>query len=240
MLEIATWNIEFGRRLPLVLDGLHRLPPFDVLALQELSIHGGELDARRIAEHLGPHWHYAQATAQLLRGQHQANGFVWNTERLTALHVSSIGLPTPSGRAMRRLPPSRRNAAVLDARVDGRTLRLYSVHLDVWGIAHKHAQFAYVLGDAARRHPVDLTVLGGDMNTYGIGGRPRWGELRRLADAAGFNELTVGIGWTHRGLGVRQKLDAIFASPSGLPHRVRRVVLPGSDHIPLWAHLGDQ
>lgn len=237
MLQLATWNIEFGNRLPLVLEGLQAIPPFDVLLLQEASVHDGELDAERIAGHLGPQWHSAQATAQLLRGQHQANGFVWNAQRITALHVSSIGLPTPSGRAMRRLPASRRNATVMDAQLGSRTLRLYSVHLDVFGIAHKHAQFAYVLGDAMRRAPADLTVLGGDMNTYGIAGRPRWNELRRLAEVAGYRELTVGIGWTHRGLGVHQKLDAIFASPAGLRDRCRRIVLPGSDHIPLWTEI---
>lgn len=237
MLRIATWNLEFGHRLPLILEGLSTLPAFDVLALQELSVHGGELDAERIASHLGPDWRAAQATAQLLRGLHQANGFVWNAQRVTALDITSIGLPTPSGRAMRRLPPSRRNATVMDARHDGQRVRLYSVHLDVFGIAHKHAQFAYVLADATRRPPVDLTVIAGDMNTYGIAGRPRWAELRRLAEAAGFQELTVGIGWTHRGLGVRQKLDAIFASPAGA-HHVRKVHVPGSDHIPVWANLG--
>jgi endonuclease/exonuclease/phosphatase family metal-dependent hydrolase len=36
---------------------------------------------------------------------------------------------------------------------------------------------------------------------------------------------------------VRQKLDAIFVSPARVRHRCQRVVLPGSDHIPIWAEL---
>lgn len=210
--------------------------PLDVIAIQELSEHGGELDAVRIAGALGPEYHAAQATAQFLRGQHQANGFIWNSTRLNVHHVTTIALPTPSGRALRNLP-SRRNAAVMEARLGSKRLRLYSVHLDVLGIAHKHAQLARVLGDAAERPLVDLTVIAGDMNTFGVAGRPRWAELRRLAHVAGFDELTVNVGWTHRGLGVRQKLDAIFASPPGLPHRTRHIVLPGSDHIPIAAEL---
>jgi endonuclease/exonuclease/phosphatase (EEP) superfamily protein YafD len=75
------------------------------------------------------------------------------------------------------------------------------------------------------------------MNTYGIAGRPRWTELRRLAEAANFEELTTGVGWTHRALGVRQKLDAVFASPRGLPHRAWRLPLPGSDHIPVLVEM---
>jgi endonuclease/exonuclease/phosphatase family metal-dependent hydrolase len=240
MIRIASWNIELGRRLPLILEGFARLPPLDVIAVQELSQHGSKLDADRIAEHLGPEWHAAQATAQFLRGRHQANGFIWNSHRINMAHVSTIGLPTPSGRALRNLPPSRRNAAVMEAYLGPRRLRLYSVHLDVLGIAHKHAQLARVLVDAVQRPPVDLTVIAGDMNTFGIAGRPRWAELRRLAQDAGFEELTVKLGWTHRGLGVRQKLDAIFASPRGLPYRSRRIVLPGSDHIPIMAELDSE
>lgn len=219
MIRMVTWNIQLGWRLPLILDEIRKLPPFDVLALQELSGHGAESNARTIARHLGQHWQGAQVTAQLFRGQHQANGFVWNQQRLDVMDVSSIPLPTPSGRAMQRLPPSRRNAAVMEAQMDDHRLRLYSVHLDVFGIAHKHAQFARVVADAMERAAVDLTVISGDMNTYGVAGRPRWSELRRLASSAGFEELTMGIGWTQRRLGVRQKLDAIFASPAGLPHR---------------------
>lgn len=236
MLRLASWNIELGRRLPLIVEGFARLPPLDVIALQELSEHDGEFDATRIAEHLGPEWHAAQATAQFLRGQHQANGFIWNSDHVHVQHVTTIALPTPSGRALRNLP-SRRSAAVMEARLGAQRLRLYSVHLDVLGVAHKHAQFARVLRDAAEQPPVDLTVIAGDMNTFGIAGRPRWRELRRLAHEAGFEELTVNVGWTHRGLGVRQKLDAIFASPAGLAYRSRRMILPGSDHIPIMAEL---
>jgi endonuclease/exonuclease/phosphatase family metal-dependent hydrolase len=237
MIRIVTWNIQLGWRLPLILDAITELPAFDVLALQELSGHGAASNAQAIARHLGPDWRGAQVTAQLFRGQHQANGFVWNQSRIKVMDVSSIPLPTPSGRAMRRLPPSRRNAAVMEAQMGDHRLRLYSVHLDVFGIAHKHAQLACVLADATQRAAVDLTVISGDMNTYGVAGRPRWSELRRLASAAGFEELTMGIGWTQRRLGVRQKLDAIFASPGGLPYRRQRIIARGSDHVPLWVEM---
>jgi endonuclease/exonuclease/phosphatase family metal-dependent hydrolase len=237
MIRVATWNIQFGRRLPTILDAVARLPRVDAIALQELSEHAGEPDAARIARRLGPAWRSRQVTAQLVSGRQQANGFVWNADRLDVLSVDAIDLPVPSGRALRRLPPSRRNAAVMEARVHHRPIRLYSVHLDVFGIAHKYAQLAHVLADAARRPPVDLTLISGDMNTYGVAGRPRWTELRRLAQQAGFEELTVGIGWTHQRLGLRQKLDAIFVSPRGLPYRRQRIILPGSDHIPVWVEL---
>jgi endonuclease/exonuclease/phosphatase family metal-dependent hydrolase len=237
VLRLATWNVRFGHRLSLVLDSLGALPPLDLVALQELSVHHGHDDAEHMARRLGPTWRWAQVTAQVVAGRPQANGFVWDSYRLEALDVRAVQLPTPSGRVMRTLPQTRRNAVVMEARIQHQRIRLYAVHLDVFGISHKHAQLAHILADASAQEPVDLVLIAGDMNTYGIAGRPRWSELRRLAQAAGFEELTVRVGWTHRGLGVRQKLDAIFAAPRGIPHRTWRLSLPGSDHIPVLLEL---
>lgn len=95
-----------------------------------------------------------------------------------------------------------------------------------------------VFDDASRRATADLTLFAErDMNTYGIAGRPRGGELRRLAAAARFEEVTTGIGWTHRAGGVRQKLHAVFAAPRGLAHHAWRMPVPGSDHVPVLVDL---
>jgi endonuclease/exonuclease/phosphatase family metal-dependent hydrolase len=233
LLRLATWNIRFGHRLALVLESLDALPRLDLVALQELSVHRGQDDAELLARRLGPGWRAAQITAQVVSGRPQANGFVWDSERVDVRSVHAVELPTPSGRVMRALPKTRRNAVVMEAGIDHRRIRLYAVHLDVFGISHKHAQLAHILADALARDPVDLVLIAGDLNTYGIGGRPRWSELRRLANGAGFEELTVRLGWTHQGLGVRQKLDAIFAAPQGVPHRTWRLNIGGSDHIPV-------
>jgi endonuclease/exonuclease/phosphatase family metal-dependent hydrolase len=237
MLRIATWNVEFCRHLPVVLESVRALPSLDLISLQELSIHDGRDDADEIAAHLGPEWRSAQVTAQVVSGRAQANGLVWNASRIELLGVETVELPTPSGRVMRSLPPTRRTALMAEMGVAGLQLRLYAVHLDVFGITHKHAQLARVFDDASARSAANLSLIAGDMNTYGIGGRPRWTELRRLAEAANFEELTAGVGWTHRALGVRQKLDAVFASPRGLRHHARRLPLPGSDHLPVLVDL---
>jgi endonuclease/exonuclease/phosphatase family metal-dependent hydrolase len=237
MLRLATWNVEFGHRLTRVLDSLDALPPLDLVALQELSVHHGLHDAEVMAQRLGPDWRWAQVTAQVVAGRPQANGFLWDLRTVDVLDVQAVNLPTPSGRVMRALPRTRRNAVVMEARVADRRIRVYAVHLDVFGITHKHAQLAHILADASTRGPVDLMLIAGDMNTYGVAGRPRWSELRGLAHTAGFEELTVRVGWTHRRLGVRQKLDAVFAAPAGIPHRTWRLALPGSDHVPVLLEL---
>ena len=237
MLRIATWNVAFGRRLPLVLESVRALPTLDLISMQELSIHHERNDAGAIASRLGASWRSAQITAQMVSGRTQANGVLWDSSRIDLDGVDTIELPTPSGRVMRTLSRQRRTAVVADMRLGGLRLRLYAVHLDVFGITHKHAQLARILDDASERAAADISLIAGDMNTYGIAGRPRWAELRRLAAAASFEELTTGIGWTHRALGVRQKLDAVFASPQGLPHRAWRFPLPGSDHLPVLVDL---
>ncbi len=237
MLRIATWNVAFCHRLTVVLESVRALPSPDLISMQELSIHQGRRDAEAIASHLGESWRFEQVTAQMFAGREQANGILWDSRRIDLVDFDTIELPTPSGRIMRRLPRQRRNAVVANLRLGQLRLRLYAVHLDVFGVTHRHAQLARVLDDALRRPDADLTVIAGDMNTYGIAGRPRWTELRRLAEAANFEELTTGVGWTHRALGVRQKLDAVFASPRGLRHRAWRLPLPGSDHIPVLVEL---
>jgi endonuclease/exonuclease/phosphatase family metal-dependent hydrolase len=237
MLRIATWNVAFCHRLPVVLESTRALPARDLISLQELSIHHERDDAEAIASLLGESWRFEQVTAQVVAGRPQANGILWDSRRIELEGLDTIDLPSPSGRVMRALPRQRRNALVATLRLDSLRFRLYAVHLDVFGIAHKHAQLARVLDDASERATVDFMLIAGDMNTYGIAGRPRWAELRRLAGAANFEELTTGIGWSHRALGVRQKLDAVFAAPQGLPHRAWRMPLPGSDHIPVLVDL---
>jgi endonuclease/exonuclease/phosphatase family metal-dependent hydrolase len=237
MLRIATWNVAFCRHLPVVLESVRALPSPDLISMQELSIHDGRPDAEAIASLLGPSWRFEQVTAQVMAGREQANGILWDSRRIGFESLDTIDLPTPSGRIMRTLPRQRRNAVVATLRVGELRLRLYAVHLDVFGITHRHAQLATVLDDASHRPTADVSLIAGDMNTYGIAGRPRWTELRRLAEAANFEEVTTGIGWTHRALGVRQKLDAVFASPRGLPHHARRFPLPGSDHVPVVVDL---
>ena len=237
MLRIATWNVALGRRLPVVLESVRALPSLDLITMQELSIHHGRDDAEVIASRLGASWRSAQITAQMVSGRAQGNGILWNSGRVELRGVDSIELPTPSGRVMRTLPRQRRLAVVAEMRLGELRLRLYAVHLDVFGITHRHAQLARVLDDASERAAADISLIAGDMNTYGIAGRPRWTELRHLAEAANFEEVTTGIGWTHRAMGVRQKLDAVFVSPRGLSHRAWRLPLPGSDHLPVLVEL---
>lgn len=240
-LRICSWNVQQGRRLDVVVEGLLSLCPLDLVMLQELSsVEDSERsdypDIDEITAGLGGGWRGCQFTAQMLRGRPQANGLAWNTARLTLERTEVLNLPEPPP-MLNRLRASRRNAVVADfVTAGGSSLRVHVVHLDVLGIRHKHAQLAAVLEDAAARPRADLELIAGDLNTYGVPRAVRWPRLRALAHENNFEELSHSIRYTHRAPGVRQKLDAILASPPG---RGRAWIehLEGSDHLPLVAEV---
>ena len=66
MLRIATWNVAFCHRLPVIIDSARALPARDLISLQELSTHHGRTDAQSIATRLGPSWRFEQVTAQMV------------------------------------------------------------------------------------------------------------------------------------------------------------------------------
>ena len=228
-LRVCSWNVQLGRRLEVVLSALEELGRPDVLALQEVSRAGGLEDAARLAERLGPEYKCWQVTAQLLRGREQANALIWNRRRVAVEQREVLDLP--------RSRRSRRNALMIEGRFGRRRLRLFCVHLDVLGVAHRRDQLRAVLDHDADRPAADLTVIAGDLNTFGLNGRPAWAGLYAEALAHGFQDVTAGVGWTQARLRVRQKLDAVLARPPELVSRSWALDLPGSDHIPVLAEI---
>jgi endonuclease/exonuclease/phosphatase family metal-dependent hydrolase len=234
-----------------MLESIERNEDFhglDLLALQEASVHEGREDAGAIAERLGSEYRHLQVATHLLRGRVQANALVWNSKRVQVFDQDVLRLPQRAeselSRAERTLlrvmPVQQRICLVFDCWVSGLAVRVYVAHLDVMGYEHKLSQFQRILSDFSAREPVDITILAGDLNTFKMATRPRWTKLREAAAAAGFEDLTTEIRWTHsiKRVPVRQKLDAIFVS-SERPLRYQSWSLPeqGSDHIPVFAEI---
>ncbi len=250
-LRIATWNLQIGLALGKVLAAVSHHGDFaglDLLALQEASQHGGVDDARRVAEALGSGYDCFQVTAHILKGLPQANALVWNTARVQIESKEILLLPAArevqlsrSERVLlRALPQQARICLVLNGVVDEERIRIYVVHLDVIGFAHKRWQLTHILQDARSRKPVDLTIVAGDMNTFRLRSRPRWTDLADVAQNEGFRDLTSEIEWTQRvrRLRLRQKLDAILVRRTRpLHYRSWSLDIPGSDHIPVLADL---
>src|SRR5205823_10134146 len=241
-MRICTWNILLGLRLNKVLEAVRTLPDFrgvDLIALQEASVHDGRPDAEAVAEALGEGYAYFQETAQLFRGREQGNALIWRRE-LFEPHspevVSLSGLPTMritrvERTLLRAIPPQRRIAV----RAESAALRVYVMHLDVIGFAHKLEQFRAIVKDIANRPPARLTLVAGDLNTFGPPRLQLWRKIRATAHDAGLIELTHGLRRTHW---TAQKLDAIYAAgevPS--KHRAWTLTVRASDHLPVFAEL---
>jgi endonuclease/exonuclease/phosphatase family metal-dependent hydrolase len=245
-LTLCSWNLQLGRRLERVLETVDGWRGLDVIALQEVSERGGAADSSRVAETLGPDYDFHQAAVQQVRGRVQANALVWNRDRLLGGCVEGFwlpsmavaGLPTWERRLLRRLREQARGSVFVEGVLDGDAVRVYSVHLDVFGFAHRVRQLQAVLEHACRASPAALTVVAGDLNTFGLSVLPGWRRLRQTAAEAGFEDVTADVRWTHRAGWVRQKLDAVLVhSRVSLRHRAWTLPTAASDHLPVFAEL---
>jgi endonuclease/exonuclease/phosphatase family metal-dependent hydrolase len=237
--RICTWNILLGRRLDRLLEAVRTLPDFrqlDLFAIQEASAHGERPDAQAIAEALGDGYDYFQATAQMFRGRDQANALIWRRglfeqapEVVSLSDVPRSRLGRAERTLLRAIPPQRRIAI----RAESVALRVYVMHLDVIGFTHKLEQFRAILTDKAARPAVPLTLIAGDLNTFGPPRLQLWRRIRAAAHDARLVELTHGLRRTHW---TAQKLDAIYAGGAvGATHRAWTLNVRASDHLPVFA-----
>src|SRR2546428_13012433 len=72
------------------------------------------------------------------------------------------------------------------------------MHLDVVGFTHKLEQFRAMLTDMTSRHAVPLTLIAGDLNTFGPPRLRLWRRIRTAAHEARLVELPHGLRRTHR------------------------------------------
>lgn len=211
----------------------------DLFALQEASAHDGRPDAEVIAEALGPGYLYFQATAQPFRGREQANALIWrrglfeedSPQVLSLSEIEIAQLPRAERALLRAIRPQKRIAI----RAESPRLRVYVMHLDVIGFTHKLEQFRAILTDMAQRPAVPMTLIAGDLNTFGPPRLRLWRRIRTAAHDAGLVELTRGLRRTHW---TGQKLDAIYAlGNAGRRHHAWTRSVRASDHLPVFAEL---
>jgi endonuclease/exonuclease/phosphatase family metal-dependent hydrolase len=231
-----------GLRLDEVVDAVGSHPDFetvDVFALQEASIHDGRTDAEAIAGALGPEFRCFQATAQMLRGRDQGNALIWRpkafepkTPEVVALTGAAAIRMTRAERALlRAIPPQRR----IVLRAESEAMRVYVVHLDVIGFTHKLEQFGAVVTDMHSRPEVPLTLVAGDLNTFGMPRLQMWRRIRAAAKSAELVEVTRAVRRTHW---TSQKLDAIYMKGGpAIQHHAWALKIRGSDHLPVFADI---
>lgn len=218
----------------------------DVLALQEASAHAQGDDASSIARLLGETYASYHHVYHHLKTRPQANALVWNTDRVQFTTIEHHLLPTSRQvtvpRAERvvlnRLKTQDRVNLVGDGLYKSYSLRVCTAHLDVLGYRFKRQQFRAVLDDLRARPRVDISILAGDFNTFRIGGRPTWAQLKHDAAELGLRAVSDQILWTQKTLRVKQKLDEIFVASAHPFHtHVWTLDVQGSDHLPIFADI---
>ncbi|MDQ6876703.1 MAG: hypothetical protein M3082_03190 [Candidatus Dormibacteraeota bacterium] len=241
-MRICTWNIQLGRRLEAVVQAVKANSDFsglDLFAVQEASIHDGREDASAIAEALGSEYRYSQATAQMIRGRDQGNALIWRrgvfeptAPQVLTLSGGDSGQMTRAERTLLRAIPPQRRIAI---RAESEAVRVYVIHLDVIGFTHKLEQFRAVISDMKAQPPVPLTLVAGDLNTFGPPRLQLWRRIRASARTAGVVEVTRSVRRTHW---TAQKLDAIYAhANTALSYRAWALRVRGSDHLPVFAEI---
>jgi endonuclease/exonuclease/phosphatase family metal-dependent hydrolase len=216
-LRVVTFNVQYAEHIDraiALLESSAALRNADIIALQEMDAPG----ARRIAEALAMSYVYYPASVAPATGRDFGNAVL---SRWPIVADAKIVLPHVA-----RLRGSERIATAATILVDGVALRVYSVHLGTKveiGPGARRDQVRTILADAVAYPHV---VVGGDLNSRGIGE-----EFR----AAGFLWPTehdprthLFFNWDHiffRGVA------AADSSRAGVVHDT----LGASDHRPVWA-----
>lgn len=250
-LRFCSWNIQIGKKRAEILRLIAAHPDFrglDLIALQEASAQAQGDDAASIAQALGKTYASYQHVYHFVGARPQANALVWNTATIevdvidhhTLPHLGQVHISRVERLLLNHVWRQPRVNLIGEARWNDLTLRVCSAHLDVLGYRFKQQQFRAVLQALRARPAVDVLLLAGDFNTFRIGKRPTWAELKRDAAAAGLDAISDEILWTHavRELRFRQKLDEIFLGAERSYHsRVWTLDVNGSDHLPVFAEI---
>ena len=221
-LRVVTFNIAFAREVDRAIRLFERTPELreaDVVFLQEMDVVG----TRQFAHALGYNYVYYPATLHPLTGRPFGDAILarWPIEDDKKIVLPHLG----------RFGKTQRIAVAGTIRVDGRAIRLYSVHLAT-GIESRHGwkadQARTIAADADNAH-ADAVIIGGDFNSERVG--------EKLHED--------GYAWVSRGLPPTAEifsLDHVFLRGLELTRPDARGVVAdnnqSSDHLPLWVTVG--
>ena len=217
-LRVVTFNVAYGREIGRAIACL-QAPPLrgaDLVLLQEMHARGAE----KIAAALGMNYIYYPSSVR--PGESQMGVAVLSPWPIAESEKLILPLTT---RVVHRL----RIAAVATVRIEGVTVRVYSLHLGSpvgMSGAGRGEQAEAVLADA--RQWTGPVIVAGDFNSRSVGSRftaegYSWptGALRHTVGLFSFDHVFV------RGL------------PGTSEAGVARECLGASDHFPVWADLRD-
>lgn len=244
--ELVRANISKAAR---VLSDGRRMPPADIVALQEVDREtvraGGRHVARELAREL--RMHYARAAMRVPAGE-QPKSKQWYLDFEELIGVGESGETgvaflsrTPLTRATRvELPWSDcawrpRLALAATVPVGEKNLHLFNAHIDPHTGTHGQlAQHEAILARAGELSAGEPSILLGDYNTLLAESRT---ETRRLLEAHGYTSpLPTGTGTWRAGL-LRLHADWIFVRGVRVVRWGVARIFGVSDHWPVWAEI---
>jgi endonuclease/exonuclease/phosphatase family metal-dependent hydrolase len=227
-------------------EGL-RLPPVDILALQEADKEtmrsGGHHVTRELAELLQMAW--VHVSAGIPRGIDPKERQWWlNFEEQIRLQDSGdTGVALLSDFPMEDItridlpwhecPWRPRLSLGATIRVGRRALRIFNSHIDPHSTAGRQLEQLEVVLDHADRFS-DPTIVLGDFNTLS---RRKCTESRRLLEARGFTTPFPTGTPTWRGAGLRLHADWIFVRNVEVSRWGVARGITVSDHWPIWVEV---
>lgn len=260
VMKLATYNIQHGTNLPVLLENILRLRDsgVTVICLQEVhDFFDGISVGEKISEALGDAW---KGTFYLGEGYALGLGVFWLTDVLELEDVQTVALPRLGKKHFLErwwIGPelAERGALSCVFRSGDRSIRVTTTHLD-WqgGYQHRVRQLSHLI-DVLGDHP-ETDIVCGDLNTC----MPSWFYTRYKSYLypllSSYEDAFPDLRWTcdirtlHkddgpplvmkalRALGFRcqQRLDHVFYRNSRLKQAEMLDVL-GSDHYPLVVEI---
>jgi endonuclease/exonuclease/phosphatase family metal-dependent hydrolase len=217
-LRVVTFNIQYALNVERAVTLFERTPELrdaDVVFLQEMDVVG----TRQFAHALGYNYVYYPATVHPKTGRPFGDAILarWPIEDDKKILLPHLG----------RFGKTQRIAVAGTIRVDGRAIRLYSVHLATGVESRKgwKADQTRAIAADADTARADAVIIGGDFNS----------------EKAGKALYDDGYAWVSRGLPPTAEMfliDHVFLRGVDLTRPDARGViednLGASDHKPLW------
>jgi endonuclease/exonuclease/phosphatase family metal-dependent hydrolase len=227
-------------------EGL-RLPPVDILALQEADKGtvrtGGHHVARELAEQLQMSW--VHAPAGIPRGVEPKDRQWWLDfeEQIGLQDPGDTGVALLSHYPMSEVtridlpwtecPWRPRLAIAASIKIGSQTIRIFNSHIDPHTAADGLLEQLEVVLNRADKNPGPTVVLG-DFNTLS---RRKGIETRRLLESRGYTTPFPTGTPTWRGAGLRLHADWIFVRNLNINRWGVARPLTVSDHWPVWVEV---
>lgn len=241
---MVSFNVHRGDDLPALVLSIQRNPelcPADVFLLQEIESFPaeGQSRTRKLAQALGLNYVYAPARLKEAgdgtHGLAVLSRFPLREVEVIPLKQFNLGVNT-----------RQRIALGVTVEMGKRRLRLYNVHLDTRINARQRQEQLQPVVDAARRHAVAETVIGGDFNTNPL----YWllpvlpifrSNQAKAVDAymkkGGYAAPFSDAGGTMKKWGGRYRVDSIYSRGLTVERTAVEDGVVVSDHFPVWVDL---